>query len=258
MVELVVEDALATITLASPATRNAIVPDWVQALEAAVTACALRTDVRALLFRADGPAFTIGGDLAHFAGAGDRLADELEEMVSRYHATLVHVAELPLPVVCAARGAVAGGGLGLLWAADIVLLAHDARLVTGVARLGLSGDGGSSWYLPRLVGLHRAAELLIEGRALDAETALVWGLANRVLPGTELDGAAHELARSLADGPTRAYAEMRRLLRGALDVELRTGLDSEREANVRCGATADGREGVAAFAERRPPRFTGA
>jgi 2-(1,2-epoxy-1,2-dihydrophenyl)acetyl-CoA isomerase len=252
-----VVDGLAELVLASPQTRNAINPEWVAALAAAVAEFVAHDGVRALLIRAEGPSFTVGGDLRHFAATLDELPQQLDAMVSSYHETLAQLAELPVPVVCAARGAIAGGGLGLLWAADVVVLGDDARLLPAHARLGLSGDGGSSWYLPRLVGLRRAAELMIEARTLDAAEAVTWGLATRAVPAAELDEAGRVSARSLADGPTTAYGEMRRLLRGALELPLRQGLNAEREANVRCGATSDAREGMRAFAERRSPRFTG-
>jgi 2-(1,2-epoxy-1,2-dihydrophenyl)acetyl-CoA isomerase len=156
-----------------------------------------------------------------------------------------------------ARAAVAGGGLGLLWCADVVLLADDARLATAFNRLGISGDGGSSWYLPRMVGTRRAIQLILGGRILDAAEALDWGLADRVVPVAELAREAGSVAEELASGPTVAYGEMRRLIREAHDRTLSQGLDAELAAMGRCGLTADAREGVTAFAQRRSPRFGG-
>jgi len=250
-------DGIARITLVRPDGRNAIDPAWVAALGEAVDACRAYGDLRAVLIAADGPAFTVGGDVDHFAGSLARLPDALQEMIAPYHVALAALAELPAPVVCAAHGGIGGGGLGLLWAADVVLLADDAKLATGFAGLGLAGDGGSSWYLPRLLGLRRATELLLEGRVLSAAEALDWGLVNRVVAREALAGEAELTVARLAAGPTRAYSEVRRLLRGALDVDLRAGLDAELRASVRCGETADAREGMAAFAARRAPRFTG-
>src|SRR5262249_21114781 len=140
MMRVETDGALALLTLARADARNAIDPAWVTALGKAVSDCAGRDDVRGLLIRADGPAFTVGGDLAHFAAHIAELPAQLDAMIGAYHPTLQQLAELPFPVVCAAHGAVAGGGLGLLWAADVVVLADDVKLATGFARLGLSGD----------------------------------------------------------------------------------------------------------------------
>jgi 2-(1,2-epoxy-1,2-dihydrophenyl)acetyl-CoA isomerase len=256
-VELTVDRGVGQLRLIRPEARNAIDPAWVLALREAVEECAGRTDVRAVLVSAEGPSFSVGGDLDHFAAHLDALPEELESMISGFHVALRTLAELSVPVVCAAAGAVAGGGIGLLWCADVVLLADDAKLATGFSRLGLSGDGGSSWYLPRLVGTLRATEMILEGRVLSATEALEWGLVSRVVPRDGLEQQAADLAQRLASGPTYAYGEMRALIRRALDVPLAEGLDAEREAIVRCGATADGREGITAFAERRSPRFSG-
>ena len=237
--------------------RNAIDPLWVSELAAALEAVEGDGSSRVLLISADGPAFTVGGDMRHFRTQADRLASELDDMIRGYHASLVRLAALPLPVVCAVNGATAGGGLGLVWCSDVVVATEDAKFATGFAALGLSGDGGSSWFLPRLVGLRRAKELILHNRVLSAGEALAWGLIDRVVPAAELETAAAETAARMADGPTLAYGEMRRLLWRSFSVDLDDQLRAELEAIVRCGATDDAREGVTAFNERRPPKFSG-
>jgi 2-(1,2-epoxy-1,2-dihydrophenyl)acetyl-CoA isomerase len=224
---------------------------------AAVDGCERAEGVRALLISADGSAFSVGGDLEHFGGQLHRLPDALDEMVGPYHQVLGRLAELPVPVVCAVRGAAAGGALGLLWCADVVLVAQDAKLATGFARLGLSGDGGSSWWLPRLVGMVRARELVLGGRVLSGVEAAEWGLVTRAVPAEDLEAQALAAARALAAGPTVAYGEMRRLLARSLSLDIEGGLAAELAACLRTGATADGREGIRAFGERRDPRFEG-
>jgi enoyl-CoA hydratase/carnithine racemase len=251
------EGAIARITLTRPDARNAIDPEWVRQLDDAVRACAGNSGIRAVLITAAGITFTVGGDLDHFAAHVDRLSEELEQMVGGYHRSLSALAELPVPVVCAAQGAIAGGGLGLLWCSDVVLLADDAKLATGFAQLGLSGDGGSSWYLPRLIGLRRSLQLILQGQALSAAEALAWNLVDRVVPRDDLAAEAEATAEALASGPTAAYGAMRRLIRRSFETGLAAGLDAELHSIVGGGATADGREGIAAFAERRPPRFNG-
>jgi 2-(1,2-epoxy-1,2-dihydrophenyl)acetyl-CoA isomerase len=257
MVRLTFEDGLARIVLARSAQHNALDLELAEQLARVVAACVERPDVRAVLISAEGPAFTVGGDLEYLGARSEPLADALERMITRYHEALLGLAELPVPVVCAAHGAVAGGGLGLLWCSDVVLLSEDARLASGFARLGLPGDGGSSWYLPRLIGLRRATELILEGRVLSAREAVDWGLASRTVAPDRLESEALAATLGLAAGPTRAYGEIRRLIRGAFDRELAATLDAERAAMLRCGAGADALEGIASFVERRAPRFQG-
>lgn len=249
------EDGVARVTLCAPERRNAIDPRWVAEFATAVGRCADERGVRAVLVAADGPAFSVGGDLAHFATRRADLDVALEEMVPAFHDALGDLAHLPVPVVAAVQGAVAGGGLGLAWVADLVLARDDARLAAGFDRLGLSGDGGSSWWLPRLVGLRRAQQMLVGGRVLDATTALEWGLVSEVVPGGELRARAEARTAALAAGPTAAYGRMRGLLQAQATSTLREQLAAETAAMVASGATGQAREGVAAFAQRRPPTF---
>jgi len=255
--DLTVAGGVARLRMVRAEGRNAIDPLWVKELDAAVATLEAEGTARGLLISADGPAFTVGGDLRHFDTQRDRLADELAEMIGGYHAALGRLAALPMPVVSAVNGAAAGGGLGLVWCSDYVVAADNAKFATGFAALGLSGDGGSSWFLPRLVGLRRARELILHNRALSAAEALDWGLVDRLVPRGELEGEAESAVATLAAGPTVAYGEMRRLLWRSLSVDLEDQLTAEREAIVRCGATADAEEGIRAFSERRGPKFSG-
>lgn len=256
-VSLEVDGGVARLRLVRPDTHNAIDLAMVEAIAEAVAACEVRPGVRCVLIGADGPSLTVGGDLNYMNAALDRLPEELDALIGVYHATLSRLAALPVPVVCGARGAVAGGGLGLLWCSDVVIAAADLRLASGFARLSLSGDGGSTWHLPRLVGMRRAMEFTLGGRVLDAEEALEWGLVTRVVPVETLEAAAEETARRFAAGPTIAYGHQRRLLRTALDRTFEEQLAAERAAIVDCGRAADAREGISAFVARRTPHFEG-
>lgn len=249
--------AVAHLRLTRADARNAIDREFVTDLHAAVDAVhAHAAEARALLISADGPAFSVGGDLQHFYGRLDRLADELVYMVGNFHETLATVAELPMPVVCAVQGAVAGGGLGLLWASDIVIAADDLKLTTAFARLGVSGDGGGSWYLTQLVGLRSALALTLESPTLDAAHALDYRLVTRVVAAQGLAEEAERTALRLAAGPTRSMGLQRRLIRQACNRGMRDGLTAEVDAMRICGNTLDAREGMAAFAEKRTPIFT--
>jgi 2-(1,2-epoxy-1,2-dihydrophenyl)acetyl-CoA isomerase len=256
-VDLAVEDGLAHLRLISPAVGNAIDPAWVSEFADAVNVCARDPDIRAVLISAEGARFTVGGDLRHFAAHSDDLQAALDEMVPSFHKALTLLATLERPVVCAVQGPAAGGGLGLTFCADIVLAASDARFVCGFARLGLSGDGGGTWFLPRLVGVRRAQELMYGHRALSAAEALEWGLITRVVAPDELHEQALATARELAAGPTLAFARMRQLLRESWGATVEQQLAEEGEAMVESGGSADAREGVEAFVARREPRFSG-
>jgi enoyl-CoA hydratase/carnithine racemase len=255
--ELTVEDGLARLRLVRPEASNAIDPEMVAALRAAAEDCAAAPGVRALLISAEGDAFTVGGDLRFFAARPDTIAQDLDSMIGDYHVALGLLGELPVPVVCAAQGGAAGGGLGLLWVADVVIAADDLKVATGFAGVGLSGDGGSSWWLPRLVGIRRARELLVGGRVLSAQEALEWGLVGRVVPRAQLEAEALVAARELAAGPTVAYGEMRRLLARSMSLSIAEGLHAEWEAMIRTGGTHDAPEAITAFVEKRAPRFEG-
>lgn len=245
---------IARIELISPKTHNRIDPAFVYGFHRAVDQCDT-VGARVVLISAAGSNFTVGGDLGHIAGNLDTLPDALDTMIGPYHGALHELGALSCPVVCAVQGAAAGGGLGLLWASDVVLAADDLQLTTGFAKLGLSGDGGSSWALPRLVGLRRALRLSFDSLILDAEACLAEGLVDQVVPAGELAATALATAERLAAGPTVAFGHMRRLLRTATERSWPDQLAAERTAIVDCARTPDAREGLAAFLDRRPPAF---
>lgn len=243
---LTVQDGVAELRFVRPAAHNAI--DYAFAAALPDVAHAVRDDpaVRALVIVADGPSFSVGGDLQHIAAAGpDGLSDELVRMIEPYHEGLATLDELRVPVVTAGQGPVAGGALGFLYVADAVLLAPGARLVPGFDRLGLSGDGGGTFHLPRLVGLRRATELAVRGRALDAETAVAWGLASEVVAG-DLTEAAHAEARRLSH--SGAAGELRGLLRTP---PARAALAAELDAMRRLGAAEAAQQAIASFVSAR-------
>lgn len=254
-----VSDGLATVSLNRPEARNAI--DQRVADELLVVARCLRDDrqVRAVLIRSEGDALTVGGDLDHIvASAGDDLGEALREMTTPFHEAFAILDRLELPIVTAARGAVAGGGLGLVYAGDIVVAADDARFVTAFAGLGLSGDGGGTWQLARRIGVTRAAAAYLLNRPIAADEALGWGLVNEVVPSSELDARATQLARELAAGPTRALGRMRRLLRDSWSRTYSEQLLAEIDDLEATGRSKDARAAVQAFVAKQPTTFEGA
>lgn len=257
-VSLTITDGVAHLRLERPDTGNALNAGTAAALDDAVRRVKDATGVRALLISGEGRALCVGGDVGHLGRDLDRLAAEIDALTGLWHgSTLPRLAALPFPVVTAAQGIVGGGALGLLWCADVVVAAADLHLISGFTRLGLTGDGGSTWHLPRLVGPLRARQFLLRGTPLDAAQALDWGLVSCVVPVVDLLETAEREARALAAGPTWAYGELRALLAGSAAATYAEQLAAERRAMVAAADRADARRGVAAALARRRPVFDG-
>ncbi len=252
-----VSDGVAHLRLSRPDGLNAIDRERVRAVASAVAQIDTADGLRAVLIDADGPNFSAGADIKSLAAEPQHLVDELRSSVSIFHGALEVLSGLDIPIVCAAQGVVAGGALGLLWCADVILAASDLKLAAGFATLGLSPDGGSSWVLPRLVGDHRARAMMMLGRTVSAEEALEWGVVDRVLAREALHDEAHRLAAELASGPTVAYCHLKRLLRTGAQAGWSEQLAAERITLMTSAASADAIEGVRSAAEGRPPRFSG-
>jgi 2-(1,2-epoxy-1,2-dihydrophenyl)acetyl-CoA isomerase len=257
-----VADGLATVCLNRPDARNAIDPRM--AAESLVVARRIADDrsVRAVLICGNGPALSVGGDIDSFpsdtaSGFEARYDELLERMTIPFHEAFRVLSRIDAPIVTAAHGAVAGGGLGFVYAADLVLAAEGTKFMTAFARLGLSGDGAGTWHLPRLIGARRAAQAYLRNTPIETAEALEWGLINEIVPADELRPRALALATELACGPTRAYARIRALLRDSWHNDLTTHLQSEIEALTATADTADATEALSAFRARRAPRFTG-
>ena len=200
------------------------------------------------------PRFCGGGDLKGFAGRDD-LPTHLREILGPLHVAITQLVRGDAPVVAAVQGSAAGAGIGLVGASDLVVAGESAKFVMAYTGVGLTPDGSSSWFLPRLVGLRRALELTLTNRVLSAAEALDWGLITEVVPDDELTAEAEALAARLAAGPAPALAAAKRLLHTSLEETLETHLAREAEAISAASGTPEGQEGVAAFVEKRPPVF---
>jgi 2-(1,2-epoxy-1,2-dihydrophenyl)acetyl-CoA isomerase len=251
-------DGVATLRLNRPHEGNAINPELAADLAEASTQIAERPDVRAVLIAANGPNFTVGGDLSVFAEtAREQLPNQLRRMIDSFHLAIERLTSIDAPVVAAVRGGAGGGGLGLLYAADIVVAADDARFAIGYGALGLTADGGNTWFLPRMVGIRKAQELFLLNRRLTAQEAFEFGLVSRLAPSDAVDTEAAALAATLAAGPTRAYGAVRRMLRQSFETGLSDQLDAEKESLVAASRTDDAQEGIAAFVAKRRAEFRG-
>ncbi|WP_145984211.1 enoyl-CoA hydratase-related protein [Pseudonocardia sp. EC080610-09] len=256
-VRLTVVAGVAEIHLSRPAAGNAIDPEMVESIDEAVRAVEADDTVRSVLVTAAGPAFCVGGDLRFFRDRIDRLHEDLSSMIGTWHrSTLRRLSELRVPVVAAARGGIGGGGLGLLWGADVVIVSDNAKLATGFTRLGMTGDGGSTWHLPRLVGMRKAQQLALRSTPVEAEEALKLGLVSQVVSDDRLEETARAEAVELASGPTWAYGRIKDLLRESGERTYADHLVAELDAMLDGAERSDIREGVIAFVERRRPSST--
>lgn len=256
------DDGIATLTLNRPQVRNATLPATFEHLLTALTRLAMDPRVRLVVVTGAGDSFCAGADLKALsaattprgpvADAGER-AHGLRARMEVVR--LLH--EMPKPTLAVIRGPAYGAGLSLALACDLRIAADDARLCTGFARVGLSGDYGGSYFMTHLVGPALARELYFTARVVDAEEALRIGLVNRMVPVERLDEAAREWAQELASAPTVALGFMKANLNLALEGTLAQTLDCEVGHIARCVGTDDHREAMAAAVEKRRPRFTG-
>jgi len=250
------EGGLVTITLDRPEVANAIDLPMARELAAVTQLLTTTTGPRAVLLGASGPNFCGGGDLASFL-ASDDVAAYVGEAATVFHVAVAQLAALDAPVVAAVQGSAFGGGLALACGCDLVVAAVSARFCVAYPGVGLSPDGGSSYSLPKMLGLRRALDLCLTGQVVGAEQALELGLVSRVVPDDELAERSRQLAADLAAGPTRALGATKRLLRQGVDDPLEVCLARETEVITAFARTPDAAKGLRAFAEGVRPRFEG-
>jgi 2-(1,2-epoxy-1,2-dihydrophenyl)acetyl-CoA isomerase len=252
-----VRDGVARLTLNRPDAANAIDLALAKALKDSAAEIAATEGVRVVVLRGAGARFCGGGDVPSFADAADGLADALHAVLAELHPAVELLASLDAPVVAAVQGSAAGAGLALVAGADLAIAAASTKFVMAYTAIGLVPDGGSTWYLPRAIGMRRALELALTNRVLSAEEACDWGLVNRVVDDAELDDAVEALVGSLVAGAPRALGSAKALMRSSLAMTLDAQLAHEATRMVLAGGSAAGQEGVAAFVAKRPPEFPG-
>jgi len=249
---------VATITLNRPDALNGLTIQMTEELAHALIRCRADANVRAVIVKGAGRGFCAGGDVKAF---GESLrADPLTPMrtLAMYlHASVAEMRRMEKPIIAQVHGVAAGAGMSLALACDLTIAAETARFVVAYGKVGLSPDGGLTYFLPRLVGPKRALEMFYTGDPIDAGEALRLGLVNRVVPDAELERETQALAQRLAQGPTLALARAKELVYRSLSESLETQLENERGLLGLSTLSEDFREGVQAFIEKREPKFRG-
>lgn len=251
--------AVATITLNDPERRNALTSASKEALRDAVTDAARDDQIRAVVLAGSGKTFCVGQDLGeHSAGLADGTDAAFATVREHYSPIVRDLLTMPKPVIAAVGGTCVGAGLGFALACDYRVFATGAKLATAFTAIGLTFDSGLSFSLPRAVGDARAKELILFGRTFTAEEGIEWGIAGETVDGGNVLDRSIALARQLAQGPTVAFAESKRLiLEGGQRQDLDLALEAEALAQSRCGSTTDHMVAVSAFLSRTDPIFVG-
>ncbi len=244
-----------TITLNRPDALNAFTVEMKEGLLAALKDAARNKDVRVVILTGAGRAFSAGQDLKERAGPD--VNDLGTELRTHYNPIILAMRRLEKPVIGAINGVAAGAGISIAIACDILIASDKASFMEAFGRVGLVPDTGSSWFLPRLVGSARAAEMIFTADSVDAATAERIGLINRVVPADKLMDEANALAARLAQAAPIAMALAKRAINRALTSNLEDALEFEAQLQSIAGRSADHKEGVAAFVEKRPARFKG-
>ncbi|MBI5905417.1 MAG: enoyl-CoA hydratase/isomerase family protein [Deltaproteobacteria bacterium] len=249
--------SVAAIRMNRPERLNAYNEEMGAALLSSVSAAAADPEVRCLVLSGTGKAFSAGGDVESFAAFQDEGPGRFMGLAIGLHALIATIRRAPKPVVAAVNGVAAGAGFSLALACDVAVAAASARFTLGYQNIGLSPDGGMTFFLARAVGAQRAMEMTLFSRILPAARAAEWGLVQEVLPDGDFSAGIDALADRLASGPTLAYARAKELYNRALAQPLESQLEEERQQISRCAGSRDFREGIRAFLEKRPARFEG-
>jgi 2-(1,2-epoxy-1,2-dihydrophenyl)acetyl-CoA isomerase len=253
------EEGIATLTMNRPERLNALGDTLRDDLHHAIVRASDDPAVRVIILTGAGRGFCSGGDVKamHDAKERDQGRPLFEKVAPGRDKTILAMRDAPKPLIAAVNGAAAGAGMNLALACDMRIAATTAKFGETFVKRGLHVDWGGTYFLPRLVGMAKACELIFTGDLIDAEEALALGLVSQVVPPEELMPTVHQLARKIASGPPVAIRLAKRALYRSQDSDLRAALEFETYAQNICSETEDAREGIRAFVEKRSPRFTG-
>lgn len=250
------DGAVATVLLNRPDAMNTLNQELASDLRAAIDAIANDDAVRVVVLRGSGPAFMAGGDIKFFnetlktGGAANLsgLFDDVHEIIRKLRA-------LAKPVVAAVHGSAAGYGLSLMASCDMAVVSESTKFTLAYRHLGVSPDGGSTWFLPRIIGVRKTMELALLGDRFGSAEALEMGLVNKVVPDAAFEEEVAGLCAKLASGPPSALARTKALVYGSMECDMTTQLDREQESFLSCADGDEFKEGVSAFLDKRRPEF---
>jgi 2-(1,2-epoxy-1,2-dihydrophenyl)acetyl-CoA isomerase len=252
------DKGLLTITMNRPDRRNALHPDMTRGLVDAARRAAEDSEVRSVLLKGAGGTFCVGGDVKSMAEGRAPASFEAKMANLRRGMEVSRILhEMPKPVVAQLDGAAAGAGLSIAMSCDLRVASESCKITTAFAKVGFSGDYGGTYFLTRMLGSAKARELYLLSPVLTASQALALGMVTKVVPDNEIDVAAHELAMSLAEGPSIALGYIKRNINNAEHLPLEACFDGEAIHHSRAGETADHKEAAKAFVEKRKPAFRG-
>jgi 2-(1,2-epoxy-1,2-dihydrophenyl)acetyl-CoA isomerase len=252
------DNGLLTITMNRPDRRNALNPEMVKGLLEAARRAAEDFEVRAVLFKGAGGTFCVGGDVKSMAEGRAPMSFEAKTTNLRKGMEVSRILHtMPKPVVAQLDGAAAGAGLSMALSCDLRIASASCKITTAFAKVGFSGDYGGTYFLTQMLGSARARELYLLSPVLSAQEALALGMVTKVVPDAEIDSAAHELAMSLAQGPSIALGYIKRNINNAETMSLEACFDGEAIHHSRAGETADHKEAAKAFMEKRKAVFGG-
>lgn len=250
-------DGVATVRLNDPPSLNALSAPVAAELEEVIAGLSDDASVRALVLTGTGRAFCAGGDVQSFYDHREDPHDIMRAVIDGLHGAVERLIDAPFPTVAAINGVVAGAGMGIALATDMAIAAESAMFTMAYTGIGVSPDGSSTFFLPRLVGTRVAMEMILTNKRVSSEEALSLGIVNSVVPDGELAYEAANLGARLAVGPTLAYVRARKLIRSSLGADAVGQMEAEATGILAAGETKDFYEGVSAFIEKRPPGFTG-
>jgi 2-(1,2-epoxy-1,2-dihydrophenyl)acetyl-CoA isomerase len=243
------------VTLHRPEDANCL--NWQMATELAAVAahCDTEPSVRAVVLTGSGRFFCAGGDVKAMARFGSDIASQMKRLADELHRTISTFSRMKAPLIVAINGPAAGAGFSLAVTGDIVIASESSDFTMAYAAVGLSPDGSSSYFLPRLIGLRRTQELMLTNRKLTASEALDWGVVTSVAPPDQLKERALQTAEYCAAGSVDSNSVVKKLLLGTFGNSLETQMEIEGRHIARCAATVNGQEGIRAFVEKCNPRF---
>ena len=250
------KDAIAIVTLNRPEVLNALSPEMASSLRRITYDLEMDKSVRCVVLKGAGKGFMAGGDVAGFhEQLNKNLQVHVGNMLDDYHCAVRSIVRMEKPVLGSLHGPVAGAGMSLALTLDMAIAADNLMMTLAYAKLGTSPDGGSTYFLPRIVGRRKAMEIAMLSDRFGAADAEKMGLVNKVVPAADLDAAVDDWAEKLASGPMFAFGWTKKLIDQSFNTDIDKQLEAERDGIVSCAGSADMQEGIRAFVEKRPARF---